>query len=38
MPMQIAVSPKPTAAMLQNDPGVLRSLISPLAGFASFQK
>ncbi len=37
-PMQMADSPKPTAAMLQGELPVLRSLIRPLAGFASFQK
>src|SRR5688572_24493872 len=34
----MADSPKPTAAMLHGESGVLRSLIKPLAGFASRQK
>src|SRR5881628_665644 len=38
MPMGIADSPKPTAAMLDSVEPLLRSRISPLAGFASFQK
>jgi hypothetical protein len=38
MPMQMADSRSPDAAMLQGEPGVLRSLIRPLAGFASSQK
>src|SRR5689334_10244988 len=31
-------SPKPTDAMLHGDPAVLRSLIMPSVGLASFQK
>ena len=38
MAMQMAVMPKPWAAMLQGDPAWLRSLIRPLTGLASFQK
>jgi len=36
--MQIALSPNPSAAMLHFEPAVLRSLISPFAGFACYQK
>ncbi len=38
MPMQMALMPKPCAAMLQGDPVWLRSRIRPLAGFACSQK
>src|ERR1044071_2679132 len=39
MPIGIAESPKPTAAMLESvEPAALRARISPLAGLTSFQK
>ena len=38
IPMPMAVSPNPTAAMLQAEPVALRSGTRPLAGLAPYQK